>query len=285
MGDIADRGPDSPAIYELFWKLGDEARESGGNIYQLFGNHEIMNLMKQTHYVAQREMSYYYNGSTEVAHDIWDPVEGALGARIMQHFRVSQRIGDLKFIHAGLLPDIAAMDPVKLDHDVKAAVIAYHQGDVDKYREHRALLEGDSSPIWTRTLTHDKSKKDRCRLVAKALNETSGITRQFVGHTPTKSLRVEPYCDDTFIQTDTGNSRWMYNSQTMIRVLMSRELTADSWTYDRTFEEAHIKSLPLSKDKPLSVEWVTLFSDNVCYDQHQSMIRCGKVDLTKNDEL
>jgi hypothetical protein len=41
LGDIADRGPDSLALYELFYQM---AGSSDGRLVQLNGNHEIMNM-------------------------------------------------------------------------------------------------------------------------------------------------------------------------------------------------------------------------------------------------
>eukprot|EP00294_Goniomonas_avonlea_P006579 CAMPEP_0114566206 /NCGR_PEP_ID=MMETSP0114-20121206/14756_1 /TAXON_ID=31324 /ORGANISM="Goniomonas sp, Strain m" /LENGTH=239 /DNA_ID=CAMNT_0001752577 /DNA_START=91 /DNA_END=808 /DNA_ORIENTATION=- len=56
-GDIVDRGPDSLAIYSLFRRLKNEAKDSGGNVVMLQGNHELMNYLSYFHYVPRQEMT------------------------------------------------------------------------------------------------------------------------------------------------------------------------------------------------------------------------------------
>lgn len=40
-GDIVDRGPDTIAIYRLFDTLRAQARDAGGEVISLLGNHEV----------------------------------------------------------------------------------------------------------------------------------------------------------------------------------------------------------------------------------------------------
>jgi hypothetical protein len=42
VGDLVDRGPDGPAVIDLFMRLAEEAAASGGRVESLLGNHDLM---------------------------------------------------------------------------------------------------------------------------------------------------------------------------------------------------------------------------------------------------
>ncbi|MDX1503151.1 MAG: metallophosphoesterase [Thermoanaerobaculia bacterium] len=50
-GDFLDRGSGDLEIVELLQRLEGEARAAGGRVHALLGNHEVMNLMRDTRYV------------------------------------------------------------------------------------------------------------------------------------------------------------------------------------------------------------------------------------------
>lgn len=51
-GDFLDRGPGGREIMDLLRRLQDEAVAGGGRVHVLLGNHEVMNLMRDTRYVS-----------------------------------------------------------------------------------------------------------------------------------------------------------------------------------------------------------------------------------------
>ncbi|KAK9817102.1 hypothetical protein WJX72_009591 [[Myrmecia] bisecta] len=56
-GDIVDRGPNSLELVRYFERLKEQAREAGGQVYTLLGNHEAMNLLGQYQYVNRAELT------------------------------------------------------------------------------------------------------------------------------------------------------------------------------------------------------------------------------------
>jgi hypothetical protein len=44
IGDVMDRGPDPKKIFDLLMRLDKEAKEAGGEVHMLLGNHEEMNI-------------------------------------------------------------------------------------------------------------------------------------------------------------------------------------------------------------------------------------------------
>ena len=53
VGDLTDRGDNEIEIVFLFRQLTQEAKEEGGAVYVLHGNHEIMNVMGDFRYVTR----------------------------------------------------------------------------------------------------------------------------------------------------------------------------------------------------------------------------------------
>jgi hypothetical protein len=59
LGDLVDRGPRGRQVLDLVMRLQVEARESGGWIHVLLGNHEVMNLTGDLRYVSDEDFASY----------------------------------------------------------------------------------------------------------------------------------------------------------------------------------------------------------------------------------
>lgn len=62
MGDIPNRGGSARAAMDLMIRLRLEAREAGGEIYWLLGNHEVMTVLGNEAYVSADEYMEFANG-------------------------------------------------------------------------------------------------------------------------------------------------------------------------------------------------------------------------------
>jgi len=49
---LLDRGPDSRRVMDLIMRLAQQAASAGGQVHQLLGNHEVMNLIGALRYVS-----------------------------------------------------------------------------------------------------------------------------------------------------------------------------------------------------------------------------------------
>lgn len=58
-GDLLDRGPGSRKVMDLIMRLEREAPRAGGQVHQLLGNHEVMNLIGDVRYVADSEYAAF----------------------------------------------------------------------------------------------------------------------------------------------------------------------------------------------------------------------------------
>ncbi len=59
LGDLLDRGPDSRKVLDLLMRLEREARDAGGAVHQLLGNHEVMNIVGDLRYVSVAEYAAF----------------------------------------------------------------------------------------------------------------------------------------------------------------------------------------------------------------------------------
>jgi hypothetical protein len=70
-GDLLDRGPDSRRVMDLFMRLEHEAPLAGGQVHQLLGNHEVMNLIGDLRYVADEEYAAFLDVESVEERERW----------------------------------------------------------------------------------------------------------------------------------------------------------------------------------------------------------------------
>ncbi|MGH8250956.1 MAG: metallophosphoesterase [Steroidobacteraceae bacterium] len=66
LGDLVDRGPESRKVLDLLMRLETEAREAGGAVHVLLGNHEVMNIVGDLRYVSAAEYAAFAGGEDAV---------------------------------------------------------------------------------------------------------------------------------------------------------------------------------------------------------------------------
>ena len=70
-GDLLDRGPDSRKVMDLIMRLEREAPRAGGQVHQLLGNHEVMNLIGDVRYVADSEYEAFAAEESAQEREYW----------------------------------------------------------------------------------------------------------------------------------------------------------------------------------------------------------------------
>jgi hypothetical protein len=59
LGDLLDRGPESRKVMDLLMRLQAEAKQQGGQVHVVAGNHETMNLVGDLRYVSDAEFAAF----------------------------------------------------------------------------------------------------------------------------------------------------------------------------------------------------------------------------------
>ncbi len=182
IGDVADRGNDAIQIYWLLYKLEEEARQAGGRVDFMLGNHEPMVLMDDLRYTKPKYK--------KLAERLGMPYPALLGptSELGRWFCTRNTMhltGPFLFVHAGLSKEF-------LDHDLDIPTVNENMslGLYKKKAERKEVsplvyfLFGNKGPIWYRGMVKDAEKYDP--LDADTLNlilKRYEAERIIVGHT------------------------------------------------------------------------------------------------------
>ncbi|MEX0735320.1 MAG: metallophosphoesterase [Steroidobacteraceae bacterium] len=76
LGDLLDRGPESRKAMDLLMRLEAEAREAGGAVHVLLGNHEVMNIVGDLRYVSVAEYAAFVGpDDAALREDTWKRIQ------------------------------------------------------------------------------------------------------------------------------------------------------------------------------------------------------------------
>jgi Calcineurin-like phosphoesterase len=147
-GDVFDRGDKVTECLWLIYNLEMEARQYGGYVHFVLGNHEIMPIRNDIRYVHDR----YKNGivrKTRISYqDMFGP-DMELG-QWLRSKHTAIIINDILFVHAGIAPEIMEMgmklndlnDSVRVNLDLSSAQLSFSK--LPKF------LYGGVGPVWYR---------------------------------------------------------------------------------------------------------------------------------------
>jgi hypothetical protein len=167
LGDLVDRGPGSREVVELMMKLQGQARESGGAVHMVLGNHEVMVMTGDLRYVSPEEFRAFaadesqaerdalfaeyrrFNTGGEdaevrAAFDVQYPpgflalrraysLGGELGSWLAQQPFVL-KVNDKVYMHAGIAAEASAMSLDELNLTLQAELHGFLQ-NMDALRE------------------------------------------------------------------------------------------------------------------------------------------------------
>lgn len=186
-GDQLDRGDGERKILELLERLQGEARQAGGALHVLNGNHELMNAAGDMRYVTA-------GGFVDFAEvpgiDLADPrvasVEPALRGRLLAFApggpyarKLATRpvvliVGDTVFAHGGVLPEHARKGLDAINTETQRWLRG--EGEISP-----ELLQGEASPLWSRRFCQDPGPAD-CAVAEQTLTALA-VKRMVLGHT------------------------------------------------------------------------------------------------------
>jgi hypothetical protein len=189
-GDIVDRGDDTLKIYKFFQNLTIQASKCGGQLIQLLGNHEIMNLQGDLRYVTPGDITLF--GGIDQRNYQW--TEGWV-YQYLKNLGISAKVGSTVFFHGGCTVKFAKLGIDKLNSMSKRII----EGESDDYD-----LFGIYGPLWYRGYALDPDYI--CKDLKRAL-EFLNATKMVVGHTTQPGGLILERCNNTFFVIDVGISR------------------------------------------------------------------------------
>jgi hypothetical protein len=155
-GDLVDRGPASRKVLDLLMRLEAEAREAGGAVHVVLGNHEVMNLVGDLRYVSAEEYAAFAGKDDDTSREqAWSQVTAQEPAAVRadfdaqfppgyfahrQAFSPTGQYGswlltrpfvlvvnDTAFVHGGLPPMVAELGLEGTNQRLHADLAAYLQ--------------------------------------------------------------------------------------------------------------------------------------------------------------
>ena len=195
-GDVFDRGPQVTEAFWLLYGLQQQARQAGGAVHFVLGNHETMVLYDDLRYVNPK-----YLRSAQLLGRSYPQLYGA-DSVIGQWLRtrpVLLRIGDTLFLHGGISPEAVALalDPAATNRAYQAS-LGTPKAEVKQDPLTAPLYDGKTSPIWYRGYFNGALDTDGVQQVLDQL----GLQRIVVGHT--SMPHVSSFHGDRIIAIDSS---------------------------------------------------------------------------------
>lgn len=158
-GDLVDRGPQSLEVLGLFESLEAQARDAGGHLQRLLGNHEVLNMEGDVRYVHPAELRKV--GGSRSWSALFEPRQGTVASKLTKYpTAVVAGVGACRtlFVHGGLQPQYLRGDGgwkaqlAALNEQFKGGLLlARSKAGVGGADARRKLdLIGSEGPVWYR---------------------------------------------------------------------------------------------------------------------------------------
>ena len=154
VGDIFDRGPKVNEMLWLIYNLEQQAKEKGGRVHFLLGNHEYMVLHKDLRYLHER---YLKVGTLlNLEYDELYDNKTILG-RWLRSKHTILRINNNVFVHGGISQDFLSKISFDIEviNETMRASIDISKSEL-KSTEFYTNYYGKTGPIWYRGYFNDK---------------------------------------------------------------------------------------------------------------------------------
>ncbi len=215
-------------ILKFFTELHNLAKEDGGAVYSLLGNHEIMNVNGNFTYTSNANVeSFRGYVDPRTGEKFENPEKGITyafsnGNEYAVYMGCTRQsiliIGDFLFVHAGLenkfLKKYRGRDQLsKLNNIVKNWLL----NNLNKLKEDPNIIKNmlnssEHSPFWTRILgqmdKHLPYSNEDCQKYLAPILEAYKIKGMVIGHTPQMDNGgVNSTCDNKLFRIDFGGSK------------------------------------------------------------------------------
>jgi hypothetical protein len=183
VGDVFDRGD---RVTECLWfirQLESQAKQSGGDIHYIIGNHELMVLRGDNRYVNEKYLKGIVKKTKINYQDLFGP-DMELG-RWLRSKNTVIKINNMIFVHAGISPFLVNRDLriesineiVRSSIDLRSSALAFN--------DMASFLFGNKGPFWYRGYHYEMENSYTMVSVAELDNilEYYEATVIIVGHT------------------------------------------------------------------------------------------------------
>lgn len=177
VGDFVDRGASTTQVLWAIYKLEQSARQAGGQVHYIIGNHEIKSM--QGNFQSAEDKYFYIAGMLgKQQHELFGDCS-VLG-RWMASKNVLEVINGVAFVHGGLHPDLAQYE-LTVDQINQTIRSAYRQlyFTPPSVTQTSFLRSSTTGPAWYRGYFKDDLTQEQVEAPLQALGAESVV----VGHT------------------------------------------------------------------------------------------------------
>ncbi|CAM9674337.1 unnamed protein product [Ascophyllum nodosum] len=223
-GDIFDRGDADLEVEEWLWTLREQAEASGGAVYHLLGNHEVMNALGDHSTASDASYAPFQDldvdlqlqrlGKNLHGFPDWAKARPAAMApagpvaKMLASHSVAMKIGDTLFVHGGLRP--SNIDPKNCRGATGMACLENinrwtHEWLLGKGNMPRSELWSRESPLWSRYYSMPTGEElgPEAEAELQQVLDATGTVRMVVAHTP-QEAGINSALGGRLWRTDTG---------------------------------------------------------------------------------
>ena len=189
-------------IMEFLHDLHFKALKSGGGVFNLIGNHEIMNVLGDFNYVSKHHMNGF--GGQEIRKKLFEP-GGALAQKLACNTNALLKVGDWIFVHAGLLPEHIEKYSIKDINDTVRELLLGNLSFDTINEDIRNIIVGNTGFLWSRKYSNG-TDPDRCSELEKVMGilKIGNKGGMVVGHTIKSQISND--CNERLWMVDVGMS-------------------------------------------------------------------------------
>lgn len=197
IGDFMDRGDNVTQVLWLIYKLEQAAREHGGMVHFILGNHEILNIQGKTNYVDKKytKLAKRYSGKLDEKDAYLDLMANNQElVRWMKSKNAVEKIGNTLFVHGGISQELvsARFTVFRINDIIRSRLLnGPSKNELDKMDED--FMFASHGPLWYRGLAipyRRLYKKSTPKEVKRALRHFN-VDHIAIGHTITHEISLD----------------------------------------------------------------------------------------------
>lgn len=199
-----DNPLDELRVIEFMHHLHKLAEKAGGAVYNLLGNHELMNIIGDFTYATPEHIDAF--GGEDIRKMLFKP-GGAIAKKLACNTNAIMQIGNWVFVHGGLLPQHIQSTPI---HSINVQIRDLLLGKINIRhigKDLHTLLFSETGFLWNRVYSETNvSTPGKCATLNKTLDILNIGKRggMVVGHTPQSN--ISSVCDNRLWMADVAMS-------------------------------------------------------------------------------
>ncbi|WP_378179521.1 ankyrin repeat domain-containing protein [Aquimarina sp. SS2-1] len=183
VGDFFDRGKNVTQSLWLLYDLERQAKENGGMVHFIIGNHEMMNLSGDNRYVKTKykDLALSLDMTTKMLYG-----ENTELGRWLRTKNSVEKIGNTVYVHGGLSKRLADENfSLQEINDLSRTYYGASNKEIAKNNRAKGVFSANAGPLWYRGYFTDDLPQSELDYITTYYDSDHIV----VGHTPVKSIQ------------------------------------------------------------------------------------------------